>query len=448
MNVLFSFSRGRGAETWLIACLGWLFMRCALQQKFQLAVMFPCIFTEHVFDPEDSSIIDALDAGGGAIRCSRVLVVVDQAVAELHPDLGRAIGDYFACHAGRLALVSAPVVVPGGEAVKNDEQHVRRILELVNRYGIDRHSYIFAIGGGAVLDMVGYAAAICHRGIRLVRFPTTVLAQNDSGVGVKNGINAFGKKNFLGTFVPPYAVINDFRFLPTLGDRDWRAGMAEAVKVALLRDADFFLFLEQNVGRLVARDMEAMQTLIVRCAELHLEHIATSGDPFEAGTSRPLDFGHWAAHKLEQLSDFRIRHGEAVAIGLALDSIYSMVDGRLDEASLERVLRLFVAMGFGLYEPDLMRRDAGGHLALLGGLQEFREHLGGELTVMLLEEIGRGVETHHMDDARILRSLEILQGWSGRRRKTEDGRPKTGTKGAKGMGHGWQGRPADGKAES
>ncbi|MFU8780805.1 MAG: 3-dehydroquinate synthase [Kiritimatiellia bacterium] len=395
-------------------------MQHRLQQKMDVAFSYPCVFSKDVFDPAHPAIIDVLDGGRSVNRQQRVLVVVDQAVAELHPELGERIARYFARHAAGITLVSDPVVVPGGEAVKNDEIHVRRIVELVNRYRIDRHSFIFAIGGGAVLDMVGYAAAICHRGIRLVRFPTTVLAQNDSGVGVKNGINAFGKKNFLGTFVAPFAVINDFQFLSTLEDRDWRSGMAEAVKVALLRDAAFFASLEQNVAPLAARDMAAMQSLIVRCAELHLEHIATSGDPFEAGTSRPLDFGHWAAHKLEQLSDFRIRHGEAVAIGLALDSVYSMLDGRLDEASLERILRLFVALGFDLYAPELMLRDAEGQLELLAGLQEFREHLGGELTVMLLEAIGRGVETHHMDDARIVQSLDILRGWAtARGRKTE-----------------------------
>src|SRR5207249_4231810 len=145
-----------------------------------------------------------------------------------------------------------------------------------------------------------------------------------------------GKKNFIGTFAPPWAVINDFQLLSSLSERDKRAGYVEAVKVALIRDKDFFEALEQDVDALRNFEPEAMQRLIYRCAELHLEHIATSGDPFEFGSARPLDFGHWAAHKLEQLSDYRIRHGEAVAIGIALDTIYSRQIGLLDAASAER----------------------------------------------------------------------------------------------------------------
>ena len=159
-------------------------------------------------------------------------------------------------------------------------------------------------------------------------FPTTTLSQADSGVGVKNGLNAFGQKNFIGTFTPPFAVINDFNLLATLAPRDKRSGYVEAVKVACIRDANFFDELERDAGQLAAFEPAAMKQLIRRCAELHLDHIATSGDPFEAGSARPLDFGHWAAHKLEQLSDFHICHGEAVAIGIALDVIYSR-DSRL-----------------------------------------------------------------------------------------------------------------------
>src|SRR6185312_16684743 len=157
--------------------------------------------------------------------------------------------------------------------------------------------------------------------------PTTVLAQNDAGIGVKNGINAFGAKNMLGTFAAPFAVINDGRFLATLGERDRIAGMAEAVKVALVRDAKFFAWLRAAAPRLAAFDRDAVAQSIRRCAELHLAHIATGGDPFELGNARPLDFGHWAAHKLEVMTDHALRHGEAVALGMALDARYSVEAG-------------------------------------------------------------------------------------------------------------------------
>ena len=238
--------------------------------------------------------------------------------------------------------------------------------------------------------------------------PTTVLAQDDAGVGVKNGINAFGKKNFIGTFAPPFAVINDFDLLASLPEREKRAGYIEAIKVALIRDATFFEFIESNDAALRAFESEAVEQLIRRCAEAHVRHIATGGDPFEQGSARPLDFGHWAAHKLEQLSGFKIHHGEAVAIGIALDVIYSTLAGHLDEASSERILKLIESLGFELWTDELTRNDASGKLAVLNGLEEFREHLGGALTITLLKSIGEGFEVHAMDEGKIVEAIGQL----------------------------------------
>jgi 3-dehydroquinate synthase len=268
---------------------------------------------------------------------------------------------------------------------------------------------LIAVGGGALLDVAGLAAATAHRGVRHVRIPTTTLSQADSGVGVKNGVNAFGKKNFIGTFAPPFAVINDFNLLGTLEPCDKRAGYVEAVKVACIRDARFFEEIERAVEELVAFEPAAMKRLIHRCAGLHLDHIATSGDPFETGSARPLDFGHWAAHKLEQLSDFQIRHGEAVAIGIALDVIYSRQTGLLDAPSAERILKLLEQLGFDLFANELLNVGADGNLQILGGLNEFREHLGGELTITLLREIGRGVEVHEMNLPKIVEAAHELR---------------------------------------
>src|SRR5690606_13897504 len=297
---------------------------------------------------------------------------------------------YVLAHAERLELVGEPLVVPGGEACKNDARGVDRVHRAVHELKLDRHATIVVIGGGAVLDMVGYAAATAHRGVRLVRLPTTVLGQNDAGAGVKNGINAFGKKNFLGCFQAPFAVVNAAAFLSTLSDRDRRAGMAEAVKVALIRDAAFFAWLEQHAPELRRFEPRALAELVERGARLHLEHIRTSGDPFELGTARPLDFGHWSAHKLESLTDFELRHGEAVAIGVALDTLYSVRAGHLRAAEGARVLRLLEELGLPIWHPALELGRALGRRAVLQGLEEFREHLGGELTLTLLAAIGAG----------------------------------------------------------
>jgi 3-dehydroquinate synthase len=268
---------------------------------------------------------------------------------------------------------------------------------------------VIAVGGGALLDLVGLAAATAHRGVRHVRVPTTTLSQADSSIGVKNGINAFGKKNFIGTFAVPWAVVNDSEMLASLPPRDKRAGYVEAVKVALIRDREFFEEIEGNAAKLREFEPAAMQRLIQRCAELHLDHIANSGDPFELGSARPLDFGHWSAHKLEQLSEYKLRHGEAVAIGIALDVVYARRMGLLAAKAADRILKLLETLGFDLYANELLHVDSEGALVVLKGLEEFREHLGGRLTVTLLNGIGRGIEVHEMHSATVVASIHELE---------------------------------------
>jgi 3-dehydroquinate synthase len=306
-------------------------------------------------------------------------------------------------------LVAAPVTIRGGEECKNDPRLVQHLVRLIHKHAIDRHSFVVAVGGGAVLDTVGYAAAIAHRGVRLIRIPSTVLAQNDSGIGIKNGVNTFCSKNFLGTFAPPYAVINDVQLLRTPEARDKRAGMAEAVKVALIRDKDFFLRLESRIDALSAFEETAVEALIRDCAALHMQHIANCGDPFEMGSARPLDFGHWAAHKLESMTDYQLRHGEAVAIGIALDSRYSVEVGLLEEPAQLRIQALLSGLGFQLWHSRMEARESDGSHSLLKGLEEFRAHLGGELSITLLKGLGQGIEVHQIDRGAMLRSLAWLR---------------------------------------
>ena len=227
----------------------------------------PVKFTHGLLDPGNPTLRDVVQAEDRA----RLLVVIDEGVADAHPTMTDDVVVYCAAHSDALELTAPPLVVPGGEAIKNQPGPVDEIRAAIDVHGVDRHSYVIVIGGGAVLDAVGYAAATAHRGVRLIRVPTTVLAQDDSGVGVKNGINAFGKKNFVGSFAPPHAVVNDFDLLATLSDRDWRAGISEAVKVALLKDAAFFRWIEFHAGELEARSLRAMERLVHRSAELHLE---------------------------------------------------------------------------------------------------------------------------------------------------------------------------------
>ena len=376
-----------------------------LHQSFTINYDYNVFFTRGLFSLQNTLLNDFLSASISGTTTKKILFVADEGVVEANPQLIGQIKAYFNQY-NAVQLASDIIMVPGGEAVKNDTQYFEQVLAAVNKYGIDRHSYIAAIGGGSVLDMVGYAATVSHRGVKHIRIPTTVLSQNDSGVGVKNGINYFDKKNFLGTFAPPAAVFNDDAFLLTLSDRDWRSGISEAIKVALIKDREFFEWIEYNAIALGQRDLGVMNTLIWRCAKLHLEHIA-GADPFESGSSRPLDFGHWSAHKLEYLTNFEVRHGEAVAMGIALDTVYSHLSDRLDKGDSQRIIQLIQQLGFEITHP-LLQVD-GTNSPILLGLHEFREHLGGQLTIMLLNGIGEGEEVHEIDADILKQAGKLLQ---------------------------------------
>ncbi|GAA5222239.1 3-dehydroquinate synthase [Membranihabitans marinus] len=371
-----------------------------INQKFEIEYTFDIQFTNDLFKIDNPLLADFFRYHNTSNDQAKILFIIDSNVNKLHDQLQAKIRAYFETIPG-ISLASI-LILPGGEEVKNNSRYLEQVLTAVNNDGIDRHSYIAGIGGGAILDMVGYAAAIAHRGIRHIRIPTTVLSQNDSGIGVKNSINYFGKKNFLGTFVPPVAVFNDALFLTTLNDRDWRSGMSEAVKVALIKDKIFFDWLLENADSLRKRESKPMEYLIFKCAQLHNDHIA-SGDPFESGSARPLDFGHWLAHKLEYLTHFQLRHGEAVAIGIALDSIYSHRIGLISETDQDQILELLTKLGFSLSHPQLNQQDK-----LLEGLIEFKEHLGGQLTITLLSAIGIGLEVHEINTDVMKESINSL----------------------------------------
>jgi 3-dehydroquinate synthase len=379
-----------------------------IRQRITVPFEYPVVFTRALFNPDNLALRNALTEREPDRR-HRALAVLDAGFAAAWPEARAQIAAYFATHGAALELVTEPVEIPGGEPAKNDPAIIERLHGLFHRHRIDRHSFVVTIGGGAAIDAAGYAAATAHRGLRTVRVPTTVLGQNDAGVGVKNGVNAFGAKNFLGTFVPPFAVLCDADFLARLPRREAVAGLAEAVKVSLIRDPDFFAWIESNAARLAACELEALAYLVRRCAELHLRHIATSGDPFEYGSARPLDFGHWAAHKLEGLTQHEVRHGEAVAIGMLLDSRYALARGMLNATDFERIRRVLAALGLPRWHDQLMSEGRGGRLAVLGGLQDFREHLGGELTVTLVCGIGRAVEVHEMHEPTLVEALDWMR---------------------------------------
>lgn len=362
-------------------------------------------FTRGAFELENETLSHLLKSGKG----SRVLLFLEEEVAAAHPGLQEKAAAYLAHHCPEMESRGI-VLVPGGETAKNDVELRTRSLDALREAGLDRHSYVLAVGGGAFLDLIGFVSTITHRGIRLVRFPTTTLSQDDSGVGVKNGVNAYGQKNFWGTFSVPYAVVNDFDFLETLPEEERRAGMVEAVKVSLVKDSSFFEWIEAHADELKSGNREVMWTLIERSAVLHAEHIALSGDPFEMGSSRPLDFGHWAAHKLELLSGFSLGHGQAVSIGIAVDVLYSTLSGFMEPEEAMRVLNVLECLGLPLWSSCLDMRNEEGRRCVLEGLKDFQEHLGGELTVLMLNSPGVSFDVNEVDAAIVEEAIDFLQG--------------------------------------
>ncbi|APA63295.1 3-dehydroquinate synthase [Maribacter sp. 1_2014MBL_MicDiv] len=363
-----------------------------IKQSFQVQYDYQLYFTSGLFALENQMFVNLI-ADYKDFEPVKLLFVLDDGVKHHHPSLIPQIEDYCKAHRQTIKYTDT-LVLPGGEQVKNSDKAIESVLKGVNDNKICRHSLVVVIGGGAVIDMVGYAAAIAHRGVKLIRIPTTVLSQNDSAVGVKNSVNAFKKKNFLGTFAPPFAIINDSDFLETLEQRDWISGISEAIKVALIKDKTFFKYIADNAVALKNREMEAMQYVIYKCAEMHMHHIAQGGDPFESGSSRPLDFGHWAAHKMEFMTNYELRHGEAVAKGIALDVTYAQLVGLISEEDLQHILDVMIAIGFDLSLPvqsnDKIEQ-------LLNGIEEFREHLGGQLTITLISNLGVKHDVHTID---------------------------------------------------
>lgn len=375
--------------------------------QFQIPFSYPVVFTRNMLDPANPVLAEAFH---GKVDTSRVFVIMDKGYVAEWPKSASRLMEYLSFH--HVKLAATPRLIPGGEIVKRDASIAMALAEEMLAAHLDRQSYVLVIGGGAVLDAAGFAASIVHRGLRLVRAPTTTLSQNDGGLGVKNGVNLGGIKNALGTFAPPWAVVNDLDALDTLSDDDWIAGHAEAFKVALIRDAAFFDSMCADAPALRRRDRAAQERAVVQCAALHLDHIRTSGDPFETGSARPLDFGHWAAHQLEAMTGYALPHGHAVAIGIALDAEYAKRKGWIPESACNRLHRGLRECGFRLNHPALLQRDAAGRLAVLEGLDLFREHLGGQLTLCMPHGVGACFDVHEVDTA-IMQSCAEMLGGSG-----------------------------------
>lgn len=376
--------------------------------EFSIPYCYETHYTEDVFAPANDVLWRALQAGGASAPV-RVFFVVEEELLRYHPGLPAAIAGYCQAHADAVRLAAPPLLQAGGEHCKDIAVSLR-LCEAFLAARLCRQSCVVIVGGGALLDAAGFAAAVFHRGLRQLRIPTTALSQCDSGVGVKNGVNFLGKKNLLGCFAPPLAVINDAAFLRTLPAAMVSAAAAEAVKVAMIKDREFFGWLTAQASAIMAGDLVALSALVRRSAEIHQRHIATNGDPFEYGSARPLDFGHWSAHKLEMLSEQRLSHGVAVGMGMLIDCRYAVLMGILAMDAYESLRSLLRSFALPFDGAVLELRDGAGRRLVMAGLEEFREHLGGQLHITLPTAIGVKVEVTEIDDERMNAAMDLVLG--------------------------------------
>ena len=381
-------------------------IRNQITQQISVQYEYDVRFTKSVFDISNSTLNDIVAKSTPNVP-HKIFFIIEEKLLQHYPAIIAEITRYCMAYKATFSMSAPPCPLAGGERFKTFSK-IESLCQLFSENSLCRHSFIAMIGGGAFLDSVGFAASLVHRGIRQIRIPTTVVSQSDSGVGVKTGINMFDKKNFAGTFAPPYAVINDSEFLKSLTYRDWISGVPEALKVAMIKDTEFFQWLIENAAKFAERNISAMTNLVAKSAELHLEHIATSGDPFEFGSARPLDFGHWSAHKLEILSKGNIRHGEAVGIGILLDSFYAVKTGRLAKEVLTQLLEAYRIMRLPTYDPLLSTKKPDGSLEIIDGIEEFREHLGGELHITLPSPLGEKIEISEINTQILSEGIEFL----------------------------------------
>jgi len=305
---------------------------------------------------------------------AKLLVVTDEVVAPLWlPRLEQGL-------AGRSF---ASCVLPGGESQKT-LGNVAAIIDALVAARLNRDGLVLALGGGVIGDIAGFAAASYQRGIAFLQLPTTLLAQVDSAVGGKTGVNHPGGKNLIGAFHQPSAVITDTDTLTTLPDRELRAGFAEIVKAALVADPAFFAWLEANAGRVLARDADALAHAIRRACEIKAAVVAE--DEREEGRRAVLNLGHSFGHAIETGAGYgRVLHGEAVAAGMVLAAELSARLGRLPGADVQRLRELLSRSGLPVDPPRLGRAKM---LELMG---MDKKVAGGKLRLILLDAIGKPV---------------------------------------------------------
>lgn len=307
-------------------------------------------------------------------KCSHAVVITDSNVEPLY---GRDIVTSLE-QAGVRVNIAA---VPAGEATKS-ASHADQLWRLMLEFAADRKSIVVAVGGGVVGDLAGFIAATYGRGIRFVQVPTTLLAQVDSSVGGKVGINLPGAKNMVGAFWQPESVIIDTDVLNSLPVREYRAGLAEVIKYGVIMDADFFGYLEANVAGLNDREPSVMRNIVARSCELKAQ-VVSADEREETGLRAILNYGHTFCHAFEAETGYgTYLHGEAVAIGMLCASRLAQSMGRIGDDVTQRQQQLLEALGLPLAVPEIS------HDVLIQSMQRDKKTEHGKLRFILPTKLG------------------------------------------------------------
>ena len=325
-----------------------------------------------VLDPDNLTLAELIDG-------RPVLFVVDRAVHTVY-------GERLRSYADRHLNVAASLICDGGEGRKTWAQ-VESICSAAIECRLARHGIIAGVGGGVTLDISGFAASIYRRGISYLRIPTTLIGQVDVSIGIKQGINAAGCKNILGSFYPPMASLNDLSFLRTLHRTHIAGGLAEIIKMAILRDASLFEVLEDNGAALLqskfAYPADVAREVMERAEIAMLDELRVN--LFENDLKRLVDFGHTFSPALEKASGYRLPHGYAVALDMLISTSIAVSRGKCPKHVLSRLLRLYDLLELPLRQEWCSAAD------LYDALDRVREHRGGELNLVLPTEIGGAI---------------------------------------------------------
>lgn len=316
----------------------------------------------------------ALDATWAGRSCRRALLVTDRNVEPLEGPFRAALES--------LGIATSLAVLPAGEGTKSLDCAADLYDELV-RIRADRHTVVVALGGGVIGDLAGYVAASYARGLPLLMVPTTLLAQVDSSVGGKVGVNHPRAKNIIGAFHQPVGVWIDTESLKTLSDREYRCGLAEVIKYGVILDADFFNFLEESVDAILAREPAPLRQIVAHSCKLKAD-VVSRDEREETGLRAVLNFGHTVAHAIESVAGYggRYHHGEAVAVGMVVESRLAEHLGWIDAATTTRVESLVKRYGLPVSAPEL-NQDA-----LIEAMTRDKKNQKGKIRFVLPRKIG------------------------------------------------------------